>query len=64
MVILAGVCIDPELKPDPRNDAILVWAPAIDLSDGKGKHHCTTIVNLSTWDNKQEVVCTCHLSDY
>ncbi|XP_062595549.1 REST corepressor 1-like isoform X1 [Saccostrea cucullata] len=25
----------PEIKPDPRNDAILVWAPAIDLSDGK-----------------------------
>ena len=26
-----------ELKPDPRNDAILVWAPAIDLSDVKGE---------------------------
>lgn len=30
---------DIEIKPDPRNDAILVWAPAIDLSDGKGKNH-------------------------
>lgn len=29
---------DIEIKPDPRNDAILVWAPAIDLSDGKGKN--------------------------
>lgn len=41
---------DTEIKPDPRNDAILVWAPAIDLSDGKGKNHV----------NKNKVVLILH----
>jgi hypothetical protein len=40
LVIIVAVYIDSEMKPDPRNDAILVWAPAIDLSDGKGKYCC------------------------